>query len=196
MQILTLHSWSNAFDFERLLHTRETQLMIRTASCAVSHWGLAGSTALTQTCAARDRGFLPHFYCLTATMQPQTAISNRIPRHTQKHNLSLESVTSWTQANQTVDCSLSTSSEKRRMSWGFLPYCIDCQERGASATVVKLSQLLEQSRKSSCSFDSEKCTIWNLKNKGIWLLRAGQHIDIILIYKKGIMYIQQVSIGK
>lgn len=83
MQILTLHSSSNAFDFEKLLHTRETQLMIRSASCAVSHWGLTGSTALTQTCAARDRGFLPHFYCLTATMQPQTAISNRIPRHTE-----------------------------------------------------------------------------------------------------------------
>lgn len=83
MQILTLHSWSNAFDFEKLLHTRKTQLMICTVSCAVSHWGLAGSTALTQTCAARDRGFLPHFYCLTATMLPQTAISNWIPHHTE-----------------------------------------------------------------------------------------------------------------
>lgn len=85
MQILTLNSWSNAFDFEKLLHIRETQLMIRTASCAVSHWGLAGSTALTQTCAARDKGFLPHFYCLTATMLPQTAISNQIiiPQKTQ-----------------------------------------------------------------------------------------------------------------
>lgn len=83
MQILTLHSWSNAFDFEKLLHTRETQLMICTASCAVSHWGLAGSTALTQTCAARDRGFLPHLYCLTATMLPQTAISHWIPCHTE-----------------------------------------------------------------------------------------------------------------
>lgn len=83
MQILTLHSWSNAFDFEKLLQIRETQLMICTASCAVSHWGLAGSTALTQTCAARDRGFLPHFYCLTATMLLQTAISNQIPHHTE-----------------------------------------------------------------------------------------------------------------
>lgn len=87
MQILTLHSWSNAFDFEKLLHIRETQLMIRTASCAVSHWGLAGSTALTQTCAARDRGFLPHFYCLTATMLLQTAISSPIPRHREKTQL-------------------------------------------------------------------------------------------------------------
>lgn len=87
---------------KKLLHTRETQLMICTASCAVSHRGLAGSTALTQTCAARDRGFLPHFYCLAATMLPQTAISNRIPSSHRKHNLSLESVASRTQANHTA----------------------------------------------------------------------------------------------
>lgn len=75
MQILTLRSWSNAFDFEQSsLHIRETQLMICSASCAVSHWGFAGSTALTQTCAARDRDslssllfFLFFFsHCLTA----------------------------------------------------------------------------------------------------------------------------------
>lgn len=85
MQILTLHSWSNAFDFEKLLHSRETQLIICTASCALSHWGLAGSTALTQTCAARDHGFLPHFYCLTLPQcSLRQTISGRIPRHARK----------------------------------------------------------------------------------------------------------------
>lgn len=106
MQILTLRAWSNAFDFEKLLHTRETQLMICTASCALSHGGLAGSTALTQTCAAGDSGFFPTLSLShTTTMRPLLTPS---PHRTGKKSpkFSLESLTSRMRAGWSVSCIL------------------------------------------------------------------------------------------
>lgn len=96
MQILTLRAWSNAFDFEKLLHTRETQLMICTASCALSHGGLAGSTALTQTCAAGDSGFFPTLSLShTTTMRPLLTPSPHLTGKKKKSpKFSLESLTS------------------------------------------------------------------------------------------------------
>lgn len=103
MQILTLRAWSNAFDFEKLLHTRETQLMICTASCALSHGGLAGSTALTQTCAAGDSGFFPTLSLShTTTMRPLLTPSPHRTGKKKSPKFSLESLTSRMRAGRSV----------------------------------------------------------------------------------------------
>lgn len=113
MQILTLHASSKAFDFEKPLHTRETQLIICTASCALSHWGLVGSTALTQTCAARDSGFFSSLLlsqmATIELLQTAVTVAHNIWKKNRK--FSLECLTSRTQTNGSIDCRLGSWGE-------------------------------------------------------------------------------------